>query len=70
MPKLKSVDIVKMSDEDLYDKLSQIRAELMKLKSAAARGALKKESGEISLFRTNIARLLTVMRSRNLKIRK
>ena len=64
MPKLKSADLSKMSDEDLQKKLSELRAEMMKLKSAAARGVLKKESGEISNLRRNIARLLTVLNNK------
>ena len=53
-----------MNDEDLKKKLSDLRVELVKLKSAAARGVLKKESGEISILKTNIARLLTIINSR------
>lgn len=50
-----------MKGEELTGKLSELRAELAKLKSAAARGTLKKQTGEIRALRRNIARILTVM---------
>jgi len=40
-------------------RLSDLRSELSRLRSSAARGTLKKELGEIKTVRRNIARVLT-----------
>ena len=45
-------------------RLNDIRSELSRLRSAAARGTLKKELGEIKTVRRNIARILTAVTSR------
>ncbi|MGQ9470042.1 MAG: 50S ribosomal protein L29 [Nitrososphaerales archaeon] len=66
MPKLKSDELRKLNDEDLQKKLFELRAELVKLKSAAARGTLKKETGKIRAIRRLIARILTIMNERKL----
>lgn len=60
MKNLKSEELNKLSDADLTKRLNELRTELSKLRSAAARGTLKKELGEIRAVRRNIARVLTV----------
>jgi large subunit ribosomal protein L29 len=60
MKNLKSDELNKLSDADLTKRLNELRTELSKLRSAAARGTLKKELGEIRAVRRNIARVLTV----------
>ncbi len=64
MKNLKSEELGKLSDADLTRRLNELRTELAKLRSAAARGTLKKELGEIKAVRRNIARVLTVESSR------
>ena len=64
MKNLKSEELGKLSDADLTKRLNELRTELSKLRSAAARGTLKKELGEIRAVRRNIARVLTVESSR------
>ena len=61
MKQLKSQDLAKLSDPDLVKRLNDLRSELSKLRSSAARGTLKKELGEIKTVRRNIARVLTAM---------
>jgi ribosomal protein L29 len=60
MKRLETKELEKLSDADLVKRLNDLRSEFSKLKSAAARGTLKKELGEIKTVRRNIARILTV----------
>lgn len=64
MPKLKSDDLRKLKDEELKEKLFELKAELVKLKSAAKRGTLRKEAGKIRAIRRDIARILTIINER------
>ncbi|NWG09581.1 MAG: 50S ribosomal protein L29 [Nitrososphaerales archaeon] len=66
VPKLKSEELRKLSDEDLQDKFFELRAELVKLKSESSRGTLKKETGKIRSTRRAIARILTIINERKL----
>ncbi|HXQ92692.1 MAG TPA: 50S ribosomal protein L29 [Nitrososphaerales archaeon] len=61
MKRLKTEDLSKLSDPDLVKRLNDLRSELSRLRSSAARGTLKKELGEIKTVRRNIARILTAM---------
>jgi len=61
MKRLKSNELTKLSEEDLIKRLNDLRSELSRLRSSAARGTLKKELGEIKTVRRNIARTLTIM---------
>jgi large subunit ribosomal protein L29 len=53
-----------MNRTDLTQKLSELKAELMKLKSERAKGTLKKETGSIRWMRRDIARILTIINER------
>ena len=64
MKEIKSQELKSLSDDDLTKRLNELRSELSKLQSSAARGTLKKELGEIKTVRRNIARVLTSMNSR------
>jgi large subunit ribosomal protein L29 len=64
MKQLKTTELTALSDEALTKRLNELRTELSRLRSAAARGTLKKELGEIKTVRRNIARILTSMNSR------
>ncbi|MCP8320915.1 MAG: 50S ribosomal protein L29 [archaeon] len=68
MPKFKSDELRKLNDEELQGKLFELRAEFVKLKSSAARGTLKKETGKIRAIRRAIARIITIMNERKLSI--
>jgi large subunit ribosomal protein L29 len=59
MKRLKADDLSRLSDPDLIKRLNDLRTELSRLRSSAARGTLKKELGEIKTVRRNIARVLT-----------
>lgn len=64
MKRLKADELTGLSDQDLIKRLNDLRSELSRLRSSAARGTLKKELGEIKTVRRNIARILTVETSR------
>ena len=61
MPTLKAPELKKMKTEELEAKLSELKAELVKLRSASARGTIGKQSGKIRILRHNIAMILTVI---------
>ncbi|MDF0681922.1 MAG: 50S ribosomal protein L29 [Candidatus Nitrosocosmicus sp.] len=52
------------NDEDLKDKLSDLKVDLAKLRSESIKGTLKKEAGVIRWKRRDIARILTLMNER------
>ena len=56
-----------MNDQDLEDKLLELKADLSKLRSEGAKGTLKKESSSIRWVRRDIARLLTLINERKIK---
>lgn len=68
MTSLKASELRKMSKEELNKKLSELTAELMKLKSSAARGTLRKETGKIKYLRRDIARIKTVLNEMRKKV--
>jgi large subunit ribosomal protein L29 len=63
--KLKTLQ--EMNRTDLTQKLSELEAELMKLKSERAKGTLKKETGSIRWMRRDIARILTILNERGIR---
>ncbi len=68
MARLKLKDLREMNDEDLVDKLSELKADLGKLKVQAAKGTLRKDSGKVRYRRRDIARVLTILREREKKV--
>ncbi|MGC2428533.1 MAG: 50S ribosomal protein L29 [Nitrososphaeraceae archaeon] len=55
-----------MNNVDLSDKLSDLKADLSKLRSEAAKGTLKKQTGNIRWIRRDIARILTLLTERKI----
>lgn len=64
MARVKLKTLHEMNRTDLTQKLSELKAELMKLKSERAKGTLKKETGSIRWMRRDIARILTILNER------
>ena len=64
MARVKLKTLQEMNRTDLTQKLSELEAELMKLKSERAKGTLKKETGSIRWMRRDIARILTILNER------
>jgi large subunit ribosomal protein L29 len=59
MARLKMKTIREFNETDLKERLEQARVELAKLRTDAAKGTLRKESGKIRAVRTEVARMLT-----------
>ena len=59
MGHLKNKTIKEFNEEDLRDRLKQIRTELFKLRVESKKGTLRKESGKLKPLRKDIARMLT-----------
>lgn len=59
MARLKMKSIRELNIPDLKGKLEQSRVELAKIRTEAAKGTLRKESGKIRAHRKEIARMLT-----------
>ena len=48
-----------LNENDLQDRLQQLRSDLSKLKVDSAKGTLRKESGKLKPLRKDIARIMT-----------
>ena len=59
MARLKMKSIRELNESDLKSRLEQSRVELAKLRTDAAKGTLRKESGKIRAARKEVARMLT-----------
>jgi large subunit ribosomal protein L29 len=59
MARLKMKSIRELNETDLKGRLEQSRVELAKLRTDAAKGTLRKESGKIRATRKEVARMLT-----------
>jgi len=68
LARLKLKDLRKMGDDELTGKLSELKADLGKLKIEVAKGTLRKQSGKIRYNRRDIARVLTILRERGKKL--
>jgi large subunit ribosomal protein L29 len=53
-----------MNDQDLADKLSELKADLAKLKLEKSKGTLKKQTANIKWLRRDIARMHTLLNER------
>ncbi len=61
MPNLKAKALREQEPDKLRETLFDLRSELSKLRSTAARGLNRKETGKIRKVRRDIARVLTTM---------
>ncbi|MEO9309262.1 MAG: 50S ribosomal protein L29 [Nitrososphaera sp.] len=59
MARLKMKSIRELNELDLKQRLEEARVELAKLRTDAAKGTLRKESGKIRAMRKEVARMLT-----------
>ena len=67
MTKLRSKAIREMNENDIKDRIEQMRTELSKFEVENAKGTLRKESGKIKPTKRNIARLLTILNEKGRK---
>ena len=59
MARIKMKTVRALNEKDLKDRLLQSRNDLGKLKTEAAKGTLRKESGKMKPLRRDIARIRT-----------
>jgi large subunit ribosomal protein L29 len=64
MARLKVETLREMNDQDLADKLAELKADLGKLRLEKSKGTLKKETGSIRWLRRDIARMMTIINER------
>jgi large subunit ribosomal protein L29 len=64
MARLKLKTLREMNDQDLSDKLAELKADLGKLQVEKSKGTLKKQTGSIRWLRRDIARMKTIMNER------
>ena len=64
MARLKLKTLREFNDVDLESKLSEIRADLLKLRIENSKGTLKKETGNMQWKRRDIARILSLLKER------
>jgi large subunit ribosomal protein L29 len=64
MARLKLKTLREMNDQDLADKLAELKTDLGKLRLEKSKGTLKKETGSIRWIRRDIARMLTIINER------
>ena len=67
MARAKLKTIREMNDDDLSGKLTDLRADLSKIRSEAAKGTLKKQTGSVKYIRRDVARILTILNERKIK---
>jgi large subunit ribosomal protein L29 len=59
MTRIKMKTVRELNENDLHDRLQQLRSDLTKLRVDSAKGTLRKESGKIKPLRRDIARIKT-----------
>ena len=59
MGRIKMKSIREFNENDLDDRLQQMRSDLTKLRVDNAKGTLRKESGKLKPLRKDIARIMT-----------
>ena len=59
MTRIRMKTIRNLNENDLREKLQQLRSDLSKLKVDSAKGTLRKESGKLKPLRRDIARIMT-----------
>ena len=64
MARLRVKTLREMNSSDLSEKLSELNADLAKLRSEGAKGTLKKETGDLRWIRRDIARIMTILNER------
>lgn len=64
MPRVKAKSLREQDQQQLRDRLFELRGELSKLRGLAARGMIQKQSGNINRVQKDVARVLTVMKEK------
>jgi large subunit ribosomal protein L29 len=62
--RLKLKTLREMNEQDLADKLAELKADLAKLRLEKSKGTLKKQTADIKWLRRDIARMITITNER------
>lgn len=62
--KIKAKELRGMKDDELRDKLTEVRKELMKVNSQIAVGTMPESPGKVRQIKKTIARMLTILNER------
>jgi large subunit ribosomal protein L29 len=62
--RLKLRTLREMNEQDLADKLSELKADLAKLRLEKSKGTLKKQTASLKWLRRDIARMTTILHER------
>ena len=62
--KIKAKELRGMKDDELRDKLTEVRKELMKINSQIAVGTVPESPGKVRQIKKTIARMLTILNER------
>lgn len=57
-----------LGTEELLKRLGELRKELLRLRTATGRGTIGNESGKVKALRRDVARVLTVLNKRGVKV--
>jgi large subunit ribosomal protein L29 len=64
MARVKLKTIRELNDQDLSDKLSELKADLAKLQLEKSKGTLKKQTSNLRWLKRDIARMKTIQNER------
>jgi large subunit ribosomal protein L29 len=64
MARLKLKTIREMNDEDLAEKLAELKTDLAKLRLERSKGTLKKQTANLRWIKRDIARMMTIINER------
>ncbi|MFL6371559.1 MAG: 50S ribosomal protein L29 [Nitrososphaera sp.] len=64
LARLKLKTLREMNDQDLGDKLAELKTDLGKVQLEKSKGTLKKQTGNIKWLRRDIARMKTILNER------
>lgn len=64
MARMKIKAVREMSSQELSDKLSELKADLAKLKLEKSKGTLKKQTSNLRWLKRDIARIMTIQNER------
>lgn len=67
MARLKLKTLRELNDQDLADKLAELKADLAKLNLEKSKGTLKKQTGNMKWLKRDIARIMTLLNERKVK---
>ncbi len=64
MARLKIRTLREMNDQDLGDKLAELKADFAKLRLEKSKGTLKKQTANLRWLKRDIARMMTILNER------